>query len=115
MKRITAILLLLLPVLAGHAVLPFGHDCNCPAVSQVTRTGKTVNSISWAWSGPNDATGYEVWYYRSEGAFTSARYTVYGTAHTFTGLCPGHYTFYFETICDGEASSIIGMEDVIID
>lgn len=112
MKWILAIPVMLLPLLSGFSGTTAG-ECDCPPVAQLTRTAKSSGSISWSWSGPDEATGYEVWYYREEGNYTSSLFTTTSESFGFTGLSAGHYTFYVGSVCGGQSSSFIGIEDTV--
>ena len=94
--------LLVQPLFLNAPSLPnmVGEECNCPAVTNLQKTGGTSSSFSFSWTGHITATEYEVWYVRESDSYTSPSSSVTATAHTFNNLSPGGYTFYVKAICD---------------
>ncbi len=88
-------------------------DCACPEVTSVHKTGSTSTSLSYAWTGSGQAVQYKVWYVRQEGGYTSPDYFTTSASYTFSNLSAGHYTLYFVTVCGGESSGFIGIEDLV--
>ena len=114
MLKMIAFLSIFLPSVLGNMPTTEQATCNCPSVTNLQKTGQTSSSISYSWSPVLGSSGYTVWYYRTEGQYTSATFSPNGTAYSFTGLVPGHYTFHVQAVCGGEGSNIIGVEDQII-
>lgn len=104
---------LLLPATFLHVQQTELSECTCPEVTNVQKTGQTSSSISFSWLAAEGATQYKVWYVRQADGFVGGTTFTSATAHVFTGLTPGAYVFYFQTICGGEASGFIGVEDTI--
>lgn len=112
MNWILAIPVLLLPML-GNFPAPQLEDCSCPAITSVSVSTRSSGSIGWTWSGSESATGYEVWFHKEDGDYTSAHYNTTNESYTYSGLAPGRYTFYFRAVCGGQISSFIGVEDIV--
>ena len=84
----------------------------CAAPTNVHKTGSTDTSISYAWDAGNDATSYKVKYLRQSDGYQSQEWTATTTSFTFSNLSPGRYTFYFASVCGGEASGFIITDDI---
>lgn len=88
-------------------------SADCPGASNLQKTGETGNSFTCSWVAAYSGAQYRVWYVRHDDGYNSGQTYTYSTSHNFTGLAAGHYTFYVQTICEGEVSSFIGIEDTI--
>ena len=100
-------------VLSGFSPIGKTVTADCPAVSNLHKTGETASTFTFAWDEPLVAVQYKVWWVRQEDGCTGASYLTTGSAFTFTGLAAGHYTFYAVTVCTGGESGWIGIEDAI--
>jgi Fibronectin type III domain len=89
----------------------------CPAPSNLVGTAKTSNSATIAWTPAAGVGEYVVFYVRHGNGgtpdFTSAKTTVSGSTHTFTGLTPGYHSFYVASSCGDDESGFIVTEDII--
>jgi len=102
--------------IAASAFTPANDSAllNCPAASNLHKTGLTSTTYSCAWdAADNSALEYKVMYVRSEDNYSSATFTTSTKSFTFTGLTSGHYTFYVQVVCSGQSSEFIGIEDFI--
>ena len=117
MFKLFAFLILLIPSGIGSvpAIKPAveAPTLTCPGISNLQKTGQTSASISYAWSNAYFGAQYKVWYVRQEDGYTSGYFYSYSPAYTFSGLSAGHYTFYFQALCEGEVSNYVGIEDTI--
>ncbi|HOY04617.1 MAG TPA: hypothetical protein PLO67_04385 [Saprospiraceae bacterium] len=86
---------------------------SCPGITQVEKVYQNYNSRVYEWNKVYEGAQYRVWYVRQEDGYNSGYFYTYNNSYVFTSLSSGHYTFYFQTICGGESSSYIGIEDVI--
>lgn len=86
----------------------------CPEMGTPQKTGQGSGTISFAWGSAYTGAQYRLWYTRTSDGYTSSVYHTYNLSHTFSGLSAGHHTFYFQTVCEGESSGYIGIEDVIM-
>ncbi len=77
-------------------------------------TTQTYNSVSFAWDAVLGASGYKVRYYRQEDHYTSSETTTGNTYITYSNLPAGTYVFYFSTVCGGESSQEIIVDDLIM-
>jgi len=100
--------------LSFTTVAPPAQDCLCPAISDLTLTGKTATTVSFAWDGWSGADSYQVWYYRSEDNYTSTPVGTPYEYHTFADLPEGTYDFHFRAVCGQEFSSTIVTVDLIM-
>ncbi len=106
-------MMLALPLAFAFAPPSGTTDCDCPSISNLQKTGQASGSISWSWNGSLSATRYETWYVRRSDNYTCGPVSVTSTAHSFTGLAAGDYTFYFQAMCGDAPSQVIGVEDII--
>ncbi|MBC7777114.1 MAG: hypothetical protein H7246_16900 [Phycisphaerae bacterium] len=88
--------------------------CSCPSVPNLQKTGQTTNSFTYGWTTAYSGAQYRVWYIRQEDGYNSGFIYTNSLSYSFTGLSAGHYTFYFQTMCEQEASSVIGIEDTVV-
>lgn len=103
-------LVLLIPVAAGSGNPPMTNS-DCPA-PQVSMLSQSAGSVSFTWNAVGSA--YVVYYTRQGDNFSSAQVYTNKTSITFSGLSSGAYKFYFATVCVGEQSEIIIIEDLVI-
>ncbi|MBI1226861.1 MAG: hypothetical protein GC192_16635 [Bacteroidetes bacterium] len=115
MKLCNFLFVRFLPLALGFQGYTASMDCNCPAVTNVQKTGKTADSFSFSWNISSTATQSKVWYSRREDSFTSSGDFTATTSHTFGALPAGTYTFYVAAVCGAELSDFVGVEDVIED
>lgn len=114
MTKIIVFLMLVLPSMFGSPAHPSdANACSCPDVSNVHKTGYSLDSVTYSWDGSAGATQYRVNYYRSEDQYASEYFYTNSTSYNFTNLSAGHYTFYFTAICGGGPSGIVGIEDFV--
>jgi hypothetical protein len=103
-----------LPSVLGFQPAPEATTCACASVTNVQRVAQVSGSNSYTWTAVPGASQYKVWYKRlSNGQTSSATFTS-NTSFTFTGLAGGEYTFYFATVCIGDESNIIGIDDMTL-
>ena len=114
MFKLLAFLMLFMPSVFGAAPSTAPMDCTCPSVPNLQKTGQTSTSFTYGWTTAYTGAQYKVWYIRQEDGYNSGFFYTSSLSYSFTGLSAGHYTFYFQTQCDQEASSVIGIEDTII-
>ncbi len=112
MFKLLAFSFFLIPSIFGFTPLTNSSICTCPGISNLQKTGQSSSSFTYTWSNSN-ATQYKVWYTRQEDGYTSGFFYTTNPSFNFTGLSNGHYTFYFQTVCGGESSGYIGIEDTI--
>jgi hypothetical protein len=92
---------------------PQSPETTCPAPSNVQVTGTGSGSISFDWDNCNCfSTGFTVKYLRHSDGYTSPETSITNSNHTFSGLSTGTYTFYFRTVCGGQKSEAIVVEDL---
>jgi hypothetical protein len=96
------------------SALRVAGGCDCTVVSNVHKTGETSGTFSFAWDASTGATGYEVRYVRHDDNYARPVVFTSNTAHTFTELSAGTYTFYVAAICGSEGSGWVGIAEVII-
>ncbi len=113
MFKLLAFLIIFLPSVFGTPPYTKRIDCSCPSVPCVQKTGQTSSSLSYSWSNAYTGAQYRVWYIRQEDGYNSGFLYTSSLACSFTGLSAGHYTLYFQTLCEEESSSVIGIEDMI--
>lgn len=100
---------------ASHpAEMPAFYYCSCDAPASITVTSQTDDTVSFSWTAASGATGYRVWYVRSDDNYTSSFTTVSGTSMIYSGLPPGRYTFHVATICGSTESEGIILEDLLM-
>lgn len=87
-------------------------ETTCPEPQNVAKTGQTSNSISLAWSPAFTGAQYRLWYTK-DGVSSSFVYTT-NLEYTFSGLTAGNYTVYVQTVCSGESSNYIGIEENVL-
>jgi hypothetical protein len=114
MIKFISALLLAAVAYAGPVPSAGTVDANCPPATNLHATDKSAGSITLAWNAAEGATSYQVWWVRQSDGQACDPVTTTGTSLTLSGLQPGTYTFWVATQCNGEASSWIGIEDVII-
>jgi hypothetical protein len=93
------------------AALP--APCDCPGVTNLQKTWQTATSVTYGWDPASGGVQYKVWYTRQEGGYSSGYFYTGSPSYQFTGLSAGHYTFYFQTLCEGETSGYIGAELIV--
>ncbi|MBL7807832.1 MAG: fibronectin type III domain-containing protein [Saprospiraceae bacterium] len=109
-RKIFAFCLFLTAAAWGNATnLP---ETTCPEPENVSKTGQTYNSFTFDWDPAFTGAQYRLWYVK-DGSASGFVYT-YNLTYTFSNLSAGNYTFYFQTVCSGESSSYIGVEDWIL-
>lgn len=86
-------------------------SCDPPSVS---KTGQSAGYVSFAWSPVDGATGYQVWYVNKGNNNSSWVYSTGNTSIEFFNLPSGTYDFYFKTVCGGDASYIVILNDLIL-
>lgn len=101
-----------LPLADQHISLPEA-TCTCPSVTNLHKSGQVDSSYTIAWDSQTGADGYNVYYTRQEGGYTSTVYSTTNPTHTFYGLPNGHYDFFVSAVCGTESSSFVGVEDII--
>ncbi|MEO1260009.1 MAG: hypothetical protein AAFZ15_14545 [Bacteroidota bacterium] len=90
-----------------------GVSCNAPA--NVVQVAQSAGCISFDWDDCSDScTEFAVWYVRQADGYKSSEARVSTSAISFSGLTDGTYDFYFRTVCGGGMSSVIGVEDVVL-
>lgn len=105
-------LLLLMPILFG---LPTrSHPDVACSGPQVSVSSQSSGAVSFSWSAVSGATEYVVFYVRQSDQYTSPQTQTQSTSISYSGLASGHYHFYFATVCGGDLSEIIIIEDLII-
>ena len=114
MFKLLVFLILFLPSVLGADPIVEPSVCSCPSVPNLQKTGQTSNSFTYGWGNAYTGAQYKVWYVRQEDGYNSGFFYTSSLSYSFTGLSAGHYTFYFQTQCDQESSSIIGIEDTIM-
>lgn len=106
------VLVLLIPVISGFANLP-AVDSICPG-PQASVTSQSTGSVSFAWNAVSGASDYVVYFVREGDNYTSQQIYTSNTSISFSGLPSGTYNFYFATVCGGEYSEVIIVEDLVI-
>jgi len=114
MFKLFAFLILFLSSVSGFAASSEPTPYSCPNVTTLQKTGQTSNSISYSWDNAYTGAQFRVWYTRQEDSYTSGFFYTNYLSFDFTGLSAGNYTFYFQVLCGGETSGIIGIEDTIM-
>ncbi|MDO8365500.1 MAG: hypothetical protein Q7T20_01800 [Saprospiraceae bacterium] len=115
MYKLLVFLALFLPSISGFASSSEpAAPCSCPNVTDVQETGQTSSSISYSWNNGYSGAQFKLWYTRQEDSYTSGFFYTNNLSYNFTGLSAGHYTFFFQALCEEETSGIIGIEDTII-
>jgi hypothetical protein len=106
---------LLLAQLVLSSYLPSGNalTANCPIVANLHKSGGTGSTITIVWDAVPGTAQYKVWWVRKEDNCLSTQSLTPETTLTFTNLAAGNYTFYVETVCNGEASGWVGIEECI--
>jgi hypothetical protein len=113
MKKLLLMLLFAAPLAFGFASLPtVDEDCACDAPSNIVVSGKASGSVTYSWDAVPRATSYTVKYERLSDGYKSEPQSKTSTSHTFTGLAPGAYKFFFAANCGEEASGFIVIEDL---
>ena len=105
-------LLFLMPITFGFSPVREVATCTCPTVSNAHKTGQGSGSITFAWN-DSEATQYKLWYFREGNDNPSSPVYTTGTSYSYSNLAAGNYTFYFVTVCGGEESGWIGVEDIV--
>ncbi len=85
--------------------------CDCSEPYNLSLTGRTSTSISFAWEATGNPGSFNVWYYRSEDNFTSTPVATTSLSHTFSDLPAGTYDIYVEATCK---SGGVVLVDVIL-
>lgn len=106
-------LLLLFGVLAVSAASSTSPGCSC-CPPNVTVGPLHSGSVSFSWSPVAGAVSYKVWYHEKNSGYTSPTSQTSRNSISFSGLPTGVYVFYFATVCDGETSSIIITDDLMM-
>ena len=105
----------LIPLTDGTSATPTRPEgmltCQSPTVSE---TGRGSGSVSFGWNAVSGASGYHVWYVNTITHDGSGVFSTGSTSISFTGIPPGTYDFYFETVCGEEHSEYVVAEDIII-
>ncbi|MEZ4933111.1 MAG: fibronectin type III domain-containing protein [Saprospiraceae bacterium] len=112
MFKILFLLMAWLP-LADQNISQQEATCTCSSVTNLYKSGQTDNSYTISWNSQTEANGYNLFYTRQEGGFTSAVYSTTSPTHTFYGLPNGHYDFFVSAVCGTESSGFVGVEDII--
>ncbi|MEO1258841.1 MAG: fibronectin type III domain-containing protein [Bacteroidota bacterium] len=88
----------------------------CSAPQNVAATSINAGNISFDWDDcSGGCTEYKVKYHREEDSYSSSEFTTSSSAFSFSNLPDGTYDFYFSTVCGGDASSLIIIEEIVID
>ncbi len=114
MYKLIVFLALFLSSVTGFAASNEPIPCSCSNVTDLQKTAQSPNSISYSWNNGYSGAQFKVWYTREEDTFTSSFFYTSNLSYNFTGLSAGHYTFYFQALCDGTPSGYIGIEDTIL-
>lgn len=86
-------------------------SCDPPDVQVTTQT---YNSVSFAWNAVLGASAYKVRYYRQGDHYTSSETTTEYNSIVYSNLPAGTYVFYFSTVCGGESSQEVVVDDLIL-
>lgn len=92
---------------------PTIEEVSCPAPS-VVKTAHSSGFISFSWGSGTGATEYKAWYVRHNDNFTSQVITTGSTSISYSGLLPGNYSFYFQTVCGEDTSSYVIIDDLMM-
>ena len=111
-KLFYSLLLLVMLHVAASATPPVTL-LTCPGPT-VSKTGQSSGYVAYSWNTVSGATAYEVRYVRKEDNYTSSVISTGNTSITFSGLAPGTYAFFFVTVCGGELSETVIIDDLII-
>ncbi len=110
MKKILFFIAFFLPVVFAFSPAA-SVDASCDTPGNVHKTGSTDASMTFAWDA-SGGTGYKVYYVRRSDGYTSQQWTTTNTSFTFPGLSAGAYSFYFASVCGGEVSGYIVVDDL---
>jgi hypothetical protein len=113
MKNVLFVLLLVIPMTFSFSTLEAPLDGDCGAPANVHVTNQSAGVISFDWDDVSGATGYQTWYVK-QGGNSSSPSVESASNCTFWNLTAGTYDFYFQTVCDGEVSEIIVVEDLLM-
>jgi hypothetical protein len=114
MYKLIVFLTLFLSSVTGFAASIEPMPCSCSNVTNLQKTAQSPSSFSYAWNHNYTGAQFKVWYTREEDTFTSSFFYTSNLSYNFTGLSTGHYTFYFQALCDGTPSGYIGIEDILL-
>lgn len=113
MKKLFSALLLTVSITIGFSFTP-NYLTTCTAPQNVAITSINGGDISFDWDNcTGGCTEYKVKFYRYEDSYSSGTYLTSNSAFSFSNLPDGTYDFYFATVCDGQASSFIIIEETI--
>lgn len=109
MKKMIFLVLFAMTMALGFAN---EFETTCDAPNNVVVVSKSSGSISFDW---DDCSGgcveYEVRYVRLSDNYVSSWRTASSSNYSFTGLPDGGYEFQFRTVCVGDVSGFIVIED----
>jgi len=108
----TLVLLLLISILSGFTN-PDVVETTCPG-PQVSVTSQSTGFASFSWNTVSGASGYVVFYTRQGDNYTSQQTFTSSTSIAYSGLSSGTYNFYFATVCGGQYSEGIIIEDLVL-
>ena len=103
---------LLISIISGFTDPPV-IESTCPG-PHVSVTSQSTGSVSFSWNAVSEGSGYVVFYIRQPDSYTSQQTYTYNTSITYSGLPSGTYSFYFATVCGGELSEIIIVDDLVL-
>ncbi len=112
MKNHLKFLTVLLPLFFAFTN-PESPETTCPAPANVYVTATSPGSVSFDWDDCGcTGNGYKVKYLRQSDGYNSPEYSTSSSAFTFSGLQAGTYDFIFKTVCGGESSGFVIIEDL---
>ncbi len=113
MKNYFSAIVLFATLFIGQAFTsPEKVVCNTPQNASTVSINQGDISFDW-----DDCLGgcteFKVKYFRENDSYWSSEFNTSISSYSFTGLPSGTYNFYFATVCGGQASSFIIIEETI--
>jgi hypothetical protein len=113
MKKLFSALLLSVSITIGFSFTPI-YFTTCTAPQNVAVTSLNGGNISFDWDDcMGGCTQYLLKYYRQEDSYSSGNHLTSSSTFSFSNLPDGTYDFYFATVCDGQISPFIIVEENI--